>query len=194
MTAELQPEPFITVQEYLEGEMLTDQRHDYFNGLVFRMEGGTVRHGETILYLARKIADHLEGGPCQVFSQSLKIHLKFLSWESSDMFYYPDIMVACEPDDRHRHYREKPKLIIEVASPSNPNKDRVEKYLVYQRIPSLQEYVYVFPEAESLEFVVCRRDEDWKASFSGASGVAHLASIGLSIDVGALFERLKRFD
>jgi Uma2 family endonuclease len=194
MSALRRPDSYISVEEYLEGEMLSEVRHEYCDGQVFRMEGGTARHGETVLYLARKIADHLEGGPCQVFSQSLKVRVPLTAWDRSDLFYYPDVIVACEPDDRHRLYREKPKLLIEVASPSNPNKDRVEKYLVYQSIPTLEEYVYVSPEPDTLIFVVCRRQDEWQASFNAAFGTAHLASIGLSIDVTALFERLKRLD
>jgi len=56
-------------------------------------------------------------------------------------FYYPDLLLSCDPDDRETYFRRRPCLIVEVLSEATERIDRREKLYAYTQIPSLQEYV-----------------------------------------------------
>ncbi len=61
----------------------------------------------------------------------------------SDAFYYPDVMVVCDPADKNRYYRERPTIIIEVLSPDTERTDRREKANADRQIPTLAAYIMV---------------------------------------------------
>lgn len=88
----------------------------------------------------------------------IKVHLTVAG---EDAFYYPDLMLACDPRDRARYYRERPCLIVEVLSNATERIDRREKLLAYNRIDSLQEYL-MLSQNEPLAALHRRRD-DWHA-------------------------------
>ena len=178
---------YITVEEYLEGELLSDVKHEYFDGRVYAMAGASDRHNIAAGFFYRKIADKLEGGPCQVFISDMKVKLNFLG---SNLFYYPDVVVACEPDDRNRNYREKPKFWLEVMS-GDENKDRVEKFLASRRLASLEEYVIVSCDPENPEVGVFRRSEDWEPGETVRGGSITFQSIGVTVSIDELYAKLR---
>lgn len=187
MSAVLRFPALISVEEYLEGEMLSDVKHEYFDGRVRAMAGASTRHNAAAGWFYRKITEKLEGGPCRVFMADVKVRLKFLS---SDLFYYPDVMVACDPADKHPYYREKPKFWLEVMS-GDENKDRVEKFLASQRIAAMEEYVIVSCDPEKPEVGVFRRAEGWEPGQTFRTGEVTFASIGVTVSVDELYANLR---
>ncbi|MEM7697964.1 MAG: Uma2 family endonuclease [Verrucomicrobiota bacterium] len=193
MTALLKGSPYITVEEYLEGEEFSEIRHEYYDGAVTAMAGGTSRHNAATGYFFRKIADKLQGGPCQVFMSDFKVRTPFVR---SELFYYPDVFVACEPDDNHRLYRNSPKFWLEVMSNAEDpgSKDRVEKYLVARRMPSMEEYVLVSPDPKKPEVSVFRRDSDWEPPEVVREGEVTLTSIDVTVSIDELYESLAQIE
>jgi Uma2 family endonuclease len=187
MTAVLRTPDPISVEEYLEGELVSEVRHEYFDGRVRAMAGATARHNVAALFFASRIGQALEGGPCRVFMADVKVRLKFLS---ADLFYYPDVMVACDPADRHPLYREKPKFWLEVMS-ADENKDRVEKFLTSRRIDSMEEYVIVSCDPEKPEVAAFRRAEGWEPGETVHSGQITFSSIGVTVSVDELYANLR---
>ncbi len=104
---------FISVEDYLTGELESEVRHEYFGGVVRAMAGASDRHERVSGNLFAALHAHLKGGPCQVFKDGMKLRLEV---NKSDVFYYPDVMVACDPKDDHRYFRERPSLVVEVLS------------------------------------------------------------------------------
>ena len=92
---------------------------------------------------------------CQLFTSDVKVRLEI---GKQDVFYCPDLLVSCDPDDRATYYRERPSLIVEVLSESTERLDRRDKMLAYQTIKSLQEYVLVAQDVRRVE--VYRRTDD----------------------------------
>ncbi len=174
---------FITVDEYLEGEQHTDLRREYFDGRVFAMPGATVIHDAIACNFHNHLHNHLKGSPCRAFIFNTKVHLQVLA---KDLFYYPDVMVACEPLDNPRLFREKPKLIIEVLS-EDENKDLVEKYFAYQRIASLEEYVVVGQNPLEPEIRIFRRAEGWEPGETHHEGEFTLRSVSLTLKVSEIY-------
>lgn len=127
----------ISADDYLEGERHTEIKHEYSGGVVTAMAGASRKHELVALNLATSIHSHLRGKGCRTFKSDMKVRAEVIG---EDIFYYPDVMVACDPDDQDPYFVRRPRLIIEVLS-DNASRDRIEKFLVYQRIPSLEEYV-----------------------------------------------------
>ena len=147
MSAQLQPH-WLSVADYLAFEECSEVKHEYINGEIYAMAGASARHNRITLNLASRLIGHLRGSPCEVFVADVKLHLKELGVE---IFYYPDLMVCCDPNDRDPYYRTRPCLIVEVLSPSTERIDRREKLFAYQTIPSLREYLLIDPDKRCIE-------------------------------------------
>jgi len=147
----------ISPEEYLQGELLSDVRHEYLDGAVYAMAGGTQIHNRISLNIAGALDGLLDGSPCRPFLGDVKVRVKTLSSES---YYYPDVVVTCDAEDTNPLFLEKPTTIFEVLSDSTERIDRNEKFLAYTSIPSVQEYVLVRQDRK--EVTVARRSNDWR--------------------------------
>lgn len=175
--------PRVSVTDYLSGEESAECRHEFLDGDVHAMSGASARHNTICLNLATALHRHLAGGPCRVFMADLKVHLRSAGEE---YFYYPDVMVACRPDDTASHYRDHPCVLVEVMSPTTERTDRREKLFAYQQIATLEEYVLI--AQDSIEVAVHRRADGWAATRPEADGIMELKCIGFDLPVAALYE------
>ncbi|MCW1884262.1 Uma2 family endonuclease [Luteolibacter flavescens] len=180
--AYLYPE-LVSVDDYLEGERHSEAKHEYSGGVVTAMAGASREHELVGGNLFASIHGHLRGKGCRTYKSDMKLHTEVIG---ADIFYYPDIMVACDPDDDSRYFVRKPKLIIEILS-DNIMRDRVEKFLVYQRIPSLEEYVVVSQHPERAEVSIFRRADGWEPGETHRTGEFILRSIGLTLRVEDIY-------
>jgi Uma2 family endonuclease len=185
MNAVPQIEELLTVEEYLKGEELSDIRHEYIGGRVYAMPGVTIAHNTISVNLVAALKAHLRGGPCRVFVEGVKAHLRSIGLE---IFYYPDVMVACDPRDSHHLFREYPKLIFEILSESTEKSNRFEKFHNYIQIETLEEYVLV--AQDKFEVTVYRRANNWKAEiFTAPQQEITFSSVGLRMRVSEIYEQ-----
>ena len=177
--------PYVSVEDYLSGEERSEVRHEYFDGIVTAMAGASGDHELVSMNLAITIGTHLRGKPCRVFKDGMKLRLRV---QNRNLFYYPDVMVACQPDDNARYFREQPLLLAEVLS-EDENKDLVEKYFAYQRIAALEEYLVFSQNPAKPEVEIFRRAENWEAGEVHRDLAAQftLRSIGLTLTLGDLY-------
>jgi Uma2 family endonuclease len=176
----------VTVAEYLDGETRSEERHEYRDGLVIAMAGASRRHERVSMTLSNRIFNYLGGHPCEVFKSDMKLRLEIYG---RTFFLYPDIMVSCDPFDGDAQFLTSPKLIIEVLS-ENEVRDRVEKFLMYQRIPTLEEYAVVSQWAEKPEVTLFRRANGWEPGETHTEGEVTFESIGLTMRVEELYLEL----
>jgi Uma2 family endonuclease len=136
----------LSIAEYLTWEAAQADRSEFFRGEVFAMVGGRRGHGRVVANLMRHLGNHLDGSPCQVFSENMKVQV------NDDAVLYPDVFVTCDknfsPNDA---VFTAPLLIIEVLSPSTQRYDRSEKFAIYRKLASLREYVLIDPETRRIE-------------------------------------------
>jgi Uma2 family endonuclease len=128
-----------TIEEYLEFENASSEKHEYYNGEIFAMAGASDDHCdiEGNLFAALKIA--LKKSPCKPRLSSKRIHIR-----SNTLFTYPDITVTCKNAMSDSERGElMPKVIIEVLSKSTRKYDRGKKFELYKDIPDFQEYILV---------------------------------------------------
>jgi Uma2 family endonuclease len=150
------PREIVTVDDYLAGEDASDIRHEYIGGQVYAMTGASDRHGLITLNIATSLRPRVRGTGCQLFANDMKVRLNI---GGDDIFYYPDLLLTCDPTDRETYFRARPCLIVEVLSGSTERIDRREKFFAYQTIPALREYLLVAPDRRELQ--LHRRSRNW---------------------------------
>ena len=174
---------FLTVAEYLDGEEHSDLRHEYIGGAVYAMAGTTREHHRIAGNLFAALHAHLGSGPCQVAMSDLKLHVAV---SASDAFYYPDVMVTCDPRDTDSLCNQFPKLIVEVLSESTERIDRIEKFNAYLKLESLEEYVLI--AQDRAEVVIYRRNIQWKPEIAvGLETSLRLASVNFTMPLAMLY-------
>lgn len=124
------------VEEYLELEMSATVKHEYVGGEIHAMVGASRRHNRISGNIFRKLADAADGSPCRVYISDMKLQIE-------DVFYYPDVMVACGEVPGDEYLEDEPCVVVEVTSPSTETIDRREKLANYQSVSSLRAYVIV---------------------------------------------------
>ncbi len=140
-----------TFVDYLALEAMSPVRHEYLNGQVWAMAGGTPDHAAIAANLVGLLWGALRNQPCRVFSSDLRVRVK-----ETGLATYPDLTVVCgsletDPDDSGGNTAINPTLVVEVLSPSTENYDRGEKLAHYKRIPSLHEILLVAQDERLVE-------------------------------------------
>jgi Uma2 family endonuclease len=181
--AELARKLFVSPAEYLEGEKAARVRHEYVDGDVYAMAGGTKAHNEVAGNFYGLLRAHLRGTPCRVFMGDVKVHV---AWDWRERFYYPDVVVGCEAGDTDPYVVEQPKLVVEVLSDSTERDDRSDKFYAYRRLTSLEEYVLVAQEVRRVE--VYRRETGWDLEVYETEGDFNLRSVGLDLTLAEVYE------
>jgi Uma2 family endonuclease len=174
--------PYITFAEYLEQEQASETKHEYLDGQIYDMAGGTPDHGRMAANVIRVLGNHLLDRPCAVHTSDVRVRV-----QATGLSTYPDISVVCgelEVDPEDSNSIVNPIVLVEVLSPKTEAYDRGEKFAHYRRIPALREYVLVSNQTRRVE--VFRRGEAsvWTLHEAQGSEVMEILSIGcqLSLD------------
>jgi Uma2 family endonuclease len=174
----------LSVEEYLDFELGASTRHEYVAGEIFAMVGVSAAHNLIVGNVYRAFANRLHGGPCRTFFSEFKVRLKI---NRDDIFYYPDVMVACGREGLEKYFLRNPKVIIEVLSPSTEGTDRREKLIHYRRIPTLEEYILIGQDTP--EVTIHRRSTGWTPTvLTALEAVAEIQSIELSLPLAQVYE------
>ena len=176
----------ISPDEYLDGERSADVRHEYVDGRAYAMAGASDDHNRITRNILTALDNALRGKPCEPFATDMKVKIPPAFAEA---FYYPDVLVACDPTDSAKYYRERPSLIFEVLSPETERTDRREKAIAYRQIPTIEAYVLI--EQDRVAVTVLRRAEPgWQSELlEGSDARLKLPGIGLDIRLDRIYER-----
>jgi Uma2 family endonuclease len=195
MTAVQEHLPRITPEEYFAWEEGQEAKHEYFEGEVFAMSGGTTDHSKIATNIITLIDNHLGDGDCQVFNSDARIKI-----QASEKYVYPDVSVTCDERDRQTpQFNSYPRMIVEVLSPSTEAYDsstktlceRGKKFKLYQRSTSLVEYILVSAEEIEIE-VFCKNDRSkWEVTNYAAGDTIKLESIGLTFAIERVYRGIE---
>ncbi|MFM7427293.1 MAG: Uma2 family endonuclease [Elainella sp.] len=171
--------------DYLRLEAQSAVKHEYIDGEVYAMAGASDAHVTIALNLAALLRNHLRGTGCRVYIADMKARI-----EARNRFYYPDLLVTCDPQDAETPtYKRFARLIVEVLSDSTEAFDRGDKFIDYQALSSLQEYVLINTRQQRVE---CFRRGDanlWVLqSYPPESGSFQLESVNFSGTLTDLYE------
>jgi Uma2 family endonuclease len=176
------PVPMMTAKEYLAFEEKAIIRHEFVAGHIFAMSGPSLRHNAIALNLATSLRASAFSTPCRVYASEIKVHVA-----RADAYYYPDVIVTCEPQDDTGHVITNPCCLIEVLSPSTRTIDRREKLRAYQTLPSLREYVLVDQDYRSIE-VYRRQGAGWIQQILDEGDVLDFECLPLSLSMHIVYE------
>ncbi len=187
MIAISQTPPKMTVEEYLEWEAQQEIRHEYVNGEVFAMTGSTIPHNDLALNFYTALRPHLRSRGCRMNVSDVKLQVSFQS-----RYYYPDVIVSCDPQDLNsRTFIQNPKIIVEVLSPSTSAKDRDEKFTCYLKISTLQEYILIDSQKIFVERYCRGEGRMWLYYSYTAGEIITLSSIGFNLPIALLYESVQ---
>ena len=139
-----------TIEDYLEMQSYSLQKHEYYNGEIFAMSGARADHNTIVVNLTALLKQKLRGGSCKVFNGDQRVYV-----EKNSLFTYPDLTVVC---GKPLFYKDdklnlmNPAIIVEVLSPSTKSYDRGEKFKLYKELATLQEYLLVDSQSVLLEY------------------------------------------
>jgi len=178
--------PYMSVEEYLERELDSPLRHEYVDGHVYAMAGASDNHNRITGNIFSFLHSALRGKPCEPFMNDMKAKI---SSQRVSAFYYPDVLVVCDPTDKEEYYRERPVVIVEVLSPHTRRTDEREKAFAYRLVSSVE--VYLLVEQDRLRITVLHRaDEDWRREvIEGRTAVLMLDCLGVEIPMERIYER-----
>jgi len=175
---------YISPEDYLAGEELSPIKHEYIDGQVYAMAGASDAHVTISLNLASALRNHVRGSGCRVYMADMKAQI-----DTANIFYYPDIMVTCDARDKALQNRKKyPCLIVEVLSPTTEAFDRGDKFINYQQLETLQEYVVINQKLQRLECFRRNAEGFWVLQYYFPGSEIHLASIDFRISMDAIYE------
>jgi Uma2 family endonuclease len=175
-----------TFAEYLAHEDASNTKHEFLDGQIYAMAGGSPEHSALISSVNGQLWSQLRGTPCAVHISDLRIRVL-----ETALATYPDIAIVCgawERDPESRNTIINPKVIVEVLSPRTEEYDRGEKFEHYKKIPSLREYVLVAHDRRAIEVWARGAEDKWTKSLYGEGEKAPLESIGAPVDVDVAYD------
>jgi Uma2 family endonuclease len=175
----------MNADEFLAWELLQTDKHQFFEGEIFAMAGGTAEHNAAALGLAATLRQHLKGSPCKTYMSDMRVR-------AAANYFYPDVAVSCVPSDTNNLKAveiSQPSLIVEVLSDSTAAFDRGAKFASYRRISTLKEYLLLDPEAKTAELFRKNAAGIWELHPSDlANPQLQLHSVDWAGDMGVFFE------
>lgn len=174
--------PTMSPKEFLAWEEKQELRHEYVNGQIIAMTGGTISHNDLAINLLLLLAPHVRSRGCRINTSDVKVKLR-------RHFRYPDLLVTCDDRDKTAtKLFQYPKVIVEVLSPSTESTDRGSKLQEYQSISTLQDYVLISSDRPLIE--VYRRGEGrtWLYDHYGIDDTLVLESLEFSCSIAQIYQ------
>ncbi len=148
-----------TPDEYLAVETQADYKSEYYQGQIYAMAGGTIRHSQIAINVIIDLSSALADKPCQVFNSDLRLNV-----QPNGLYAYPDVMVICgkvELLSGRQDTVTNPVLIVEVLSESTRDYDMTFKFELYRALPTLEHYVLVDSDKAFVRYFRKLGDGQW---------------------------------
>lgn len=182
-----QPHFNLSPEEYLELERKAEYKSEYINGYVYAMAGAKLNHVRITGNVTTELNIQLRGRGCTVLPSDMKVRLP-----DSSKFFYPDVTVFCGEPQFHDDRQDiilNPILLVEILSDSTEARDRGIKFLSYQRIESLQEYVLVSQNRVLIERYLRQQDGTWTyQAVIGIESSLYLSSVDCTLDFRNVYD------
>lgn len=176
----------MTATDYLAWDRVQPTKHEFFDGDVFAMAGGTPRHNALCVNASTILRTALADRGCVTLSSDQRIGLR------TKKYVYPDVSVVCgelQTEEGANDVVVNPGVIVEVLSASTEQHDRGGKWEGYRRIPSLTDYVLISQAKPQLEVYQRRDDGSWTYRAVGPGEHVTLTN-GAVLEVDKIFDRV----
>lgn len=177
------PRAHLTPEEYLSLERQAEVKSEYVDGTVIAMPGVSERHNLIVVNLITGLKPQLKEKGCRVYPGDLKVNV-------GSRFFYPDVFAICGDTafvGEGTDVITNPSLIIEVLSESTSGYDHGTKFLSYQQIPSLQEYLLVHQDQFLVEQYRRQPPNAWL--YTRTDGLnSEMATLGCRLSLSELYD------
>jgi len=178
--------PKLTPKEYFAWEEKQLNKHEYIEGEVYAMSGGSRNHSLITVRFSTLFSNHLAGSTCEVGNSDLRVKIVRTS-----NYIYPDVSVTCDDRDKTTtQYITYPSLIVEVLSPSTEAYDRGGKFRLYANNPVLQDYLLVSSTSIEIDLYHKNDNGEWVITNYKDGDVIELKSINLSFAIAQIYQGL----
>lgn len=143
-----------TFEEFLH-QAQSPIRHEFVDGFVFAMTGGTDYHNQIAINALFVIRAAARAAGCEGYITDMLL-------QAPGGTYYPDVLVTCEEPNDGSRLKYTACLIIEVLSESTEIIDRSEKLHNHQKLPGLQACVLVSQDKQLVEVFRRLEDKSWR--------------------------------
>lgn len=180
----------ISIEEYLEMENASLEKHEYYKGEVFARSGAKIPHVRITDNFLFQLKLKLKEKKCQPYGGDLRIHIP-----SNTLFTYPDISIICgdiiNPKE-DENTATNPKIIFEILSPSTRNYDRGVKFMLYRAIATLKEYILIEGETIHIEHFAINNEGFWQLKeYSNVDDKIILESLEITLLLKDVYDRCK---
>lgn len=176
----------ISINDYLAGELVSPEKHEYAGGYVYAMAGGRNGHNSIGGAFFGTMYAKLRGKPCQPFNSDTKVRVQL---PTHTRFYYPDGMVVCDPNPATDTFQDRPTILAEVLSATTRRIDEGEKREAYLTIPTLQTYLLIDSHRPSVT-AYQRTDNGFdRTIYDGLDAIIPLPSLHDTLTLAELYER-----
>jgi len=180
----------LSPEEYLALERAAEARHEYADGEIFAMSGGTYEHSKIAGNIIRDLGIALFGRGCAVLTSAMRIHSA-----ATGRYVYPDAAVICgQPlfQDDKRDTLLNPKVIVEVLSDSTEAYDRGDKFAQYRTIASFRTYVLASQKEPRIEVFSRQPDDSWLLRVYGPGEQAALSDVDAFLEVDRIYQDVQQ--
>ena len=178
----------LSEDEYFALDEASSTKHEFWNGYIVAMAGAAPRHNRITNRVSYALTSRLLNTNCEVTTSDQKIKAE------DQVFAYPDVVVSCEDeqfDPRRPHVLLNPHILVEILSPSTRNTDRGAKLAAYQNLPSLLDYLIVWPHMVRVEHYARQNETDWRfRRLLNRNQIIEFAALELIIPVEEFYRRL----
>ncbi len=183
-----QPLTLITVAEYLERERASDERHEYLNGEIFVMPGGTPAHSLIAMNIGSELRNRLADTPFTVRGSDMRLRTG-----PEGLYSYADVVVSAAPEEKFESDTLlNPVLIVEVLSKSTANYDRGDKFQLYRTIPSFTEYLIVAQDRIYVEHHLRSSEQIWTMrEYTDSQDAIQLALSSLNVRLADIYAKVQ---
>ncbi|PZV21216.1 MAG: hypothetical protein DCF12_21715 [Snowella sp.] len=178
--------PQLTPEEYFIWEEKQLEKHEYIDGELYAMSGGSVNHGRIAIKFITMFDTHLQNSGCIIGNSDIKINIL-----KTNNYTYPDVSVTCDNRDKNTpNYFTYPCLIIEVLSASTEAYDRGGKFRMYRNNPVLQDYLLVSSTSIEMDLYHQKNNGEWVIINYKEGDTIELKSINLSFAIEQVYRGL----
>ncbi|MCU7835997.1 MAG: Uma2 family endonuclease [gamma proteobacterium symbiont of Taylorina sp.] len=180
----------ISEEEYLEGEIIAEFKHEYIEGTVYAMAGASTKHNQISRNVTTSLHSSLKNinSACETFSSDMKVKVSNIT----SSFFYPDVMVVCDNEGDDDYYKSSPIIIVEVLSKSTRKNDFTTKMISYFNISSLEEYVLI--EQDFCQVQVYSKSKNWQSASYFLGDEITFASIDTILSVEDIYYHVSNDD
>ncbi len=170
-----------TFEEYLKLEATAQTRHEFVDGMLFAMAGGTDYHATISLNIAVQVRAAARASGCFAYMENMLLQTP------DGPTYYPDVSVTCNESNEGARFKRFPCFIVEVLSESTSDIDRGEKLHNYRKIPSLKAYILVSQNRRLIETYRRLEDGTWRYETLEQSGELQLPCLDLNLALNDIY-------